>query len=222
VNIAIGSGHREKPVLDDETQNRAYGIRDFYPFTQLTQDQYDKLDQDKLIRDESGDPTCDPAQPPTAVLTGLFDVSTCNRPLIPPGSPGWKFDLQASGKWSGEKVLSESVTFQNIVYMPSYEAGPSADVCAPAVGVNRLYEVSAATGATKLYWDNPVLADTGTREDPTELRQGGIAPPVVFIFPEGDAGSKNPNPECLAGLAECGEGLKSKPIRTYWRQRGGQ
>jgi type IV pilus assembly protein PilY1 len=225
VNVAIGSGHREKPVLDDATHNRAYGIRDYYPFVQLTQQQYDDRESDGLVvRDTADDLSCDPANPPDPAkpLGVLMDVTTCNRAPIPPGSPGWKLDMTASGAWSGEKVLSESVTFQNIVYMPSYEPGAGSDVCAPAVGVNRLYEVSAATGATKLYWDNPALPDAGVREPPTELRQGGISPSVVFVFPEGEAGKRNPDPECLAGLAECGEGAKSRPVRTYWRQRGTQ
>ena len=225
VNIAIGSGHREKPVVDDQTHNRAYGIRDFNAFVSLSKEQYEAIEADGLVvRDTVNDVSCDPLSPPdlSKRLDVLMDVTSCNRAPIPAGSPGWKLDLKAAGAWAGEKVLSDAVTFQNIVYLTSYEPGPSVDVCAPPVGVNRLYEVSAATGATKLYWDNPTLPDQGVREPPTELRQGGIAPSVVFVFPQGEAGKRNPDPECLAGLAECGEGAKSRPVRTYWRERGAQ
>jgi hypothetical protein len=45
---------------------------------------------------------------------------------------------------------------------------------------------------------------------------------VVFIFPQGEEGQRNSPPKCLVGLAECGQGIQTRPVRTYWRQRGTQ
>jgi hypothetical protein len=44
----------------------------------------------------------------------------------------------------------------------------------------------------------------------------------MFICPPGEAGLRNGAPKCLAGLAECGQGIENRPVRTYWRQRGTQ
>jgi type IV pilus assembly protein PilY1 len=232
INIAIGSGHREKPASDATTRNRAYGLRDYRPFQRLTQEQYDDWDANRLITDEADDPYCDADYvdaPPVDALGQLLNVTGCTYAPIPNGSRGWKLDLKASsgfakdGAFSGEKVLAETVTFQNIVYVPSYEPGSSGDVCAPPTGTNRLYAVSAVNGADDRVWLGEVPAGEADPSDRiVDVKQGGIAPPVVFIFPQGEEGQRNSPPKCLVGLAECGQGIQTRPVRTYWRQRGTQ
>jgi type IV pilus assembly protein PilY1 len=232
INIAIGSGHREKPASDATTQNRAFGLRDYRPFQQLTQQQHDAWEADKLITDDADDPYCDADfvdAPPADALDQLLNVTGCTFAPIPKGSRGWKLDLKASsgfargGAFSGEKVLAETVTFQNVVYVPSYEPGSAGDACASPTGINRLYAVAAVNGADDRVWLGEVPvgeADPGDRV--VDVKQGGIAPPVMFIFPPGEAGLRNGAPKCLAGLAECGQGIETRPVRTYWRQRGTQ
>lgn len=232
INIAIGSGHREKPASDAITQNRAYGLRDYRPFQRLAQDLYDKWDAESLITDEANDPYCDADfvdAPPADALGQLLNVTGCTYAPIPRGSRGWKLDLKASsgfakdGAFTGEKVLAETVTFQNIVYVPSYEPGVAGDACAPPTGINRLYAVSAVNGADDRVWLGEVpIAEADPSDRVVDVKQGGIAPPVVFIFPQGEEGKRNAPPKCLVGLAECGQGIETQPVRTYWRQRGTQ
>jgi type IV pilus assembly protein PilY1 len=267
INIAIGSGHREMPVTDIsafEVHNRFYGLRDYRPFVRLTQAQYDDWESNNLIRDLSTDLSCGSVTGTTTTLSGLLNVSACAFPIIPPGSPGWKLDMKAGGSWSdGEKVLAESVTFQGIVYFPSFsptqpqplqlsercpagepdddndgvcnvnDACPSSNPtdivsrtgcileCSPGGGLNRLYRISAANAAPKLLWDDPTNTEIGVVDRFDTLAQGGIAPPAVFIFPQSEGADRtNPPPLCLVGLAECGEGIPGRPVRTFWRQRG--
>ncbi len=230
INIAIGSGHREKPATDDMTQNRAYGLRDYRPYQRLTQAQHDAWEADSLITDRADDPYCD-AQfvdaPPADALDRLLNVTNCTNAPIPKGSRGWKLDLKASsgfakdGAFSGEKVLAEAVTFQNVVYLPSYEPGVAGDACASPTGVNRLYAVAAVNGADDRVWLGEVPAgDADPADRVVDLKQGGITPPVLFIFPQAEDGARIGPPKCLVGLAECGHGIQNRPVRTYWRQHG--
>jgi len=232
INIAIGSGNRELPVRDTDVQNRFYGLRDYRPFAKLTQAQYTDWEANNLIRDRgTTDPACTGVTATDPTLTGLLDVTACAFAAIPGGSPGWKLDMKASGTWDGEKVLADSVTFQGIVFFPSFSPIPPepnpADpddlplACKPSAGLNRLYEISAVNAAPRLLWDDPTLTDVGVSDRYQTLEQGGIAPSAVFIFPTPEGTERpGPPPQCLVGLAECGEGIPNPPVRTFWRQRG--
>lgn len=232
INIAIGSGNRELPVRDTVINNRFYGLRDYRPFAKLTQAQYDDWEDNYMIRDNgASDPSCGSVVPTDPTLNGLLDVTACAFAAIPPGSPGWKLDMKASGTWDGEKVLADSVTFQGIVYFPSFSPIPPEPdpddpedlplVCKPSAGLNRFYEISAVNAAPRLLWADPTQTDVGTDDRFRTLEQGGIAPSAVFIFPTPEQGERpGPPPQCLVGLAECGEGVANPPVRTFWRQRG--
>lgn len=229
INIAIGSGHREKPLYD-AAHNRAYGLRDYRPFTRMTQDEYDAWEDEQLIRDTADDAVCNAQyleDPPAGSLGTLLDVTGCVYAPIPRGSRGWKLDINAGGSWSGEKVLAETITFQNIIYVPSYEPGSSGDACAPPIGVNRLYAISAINGADDRLWRGEIaLADASIDDRVLDVKQGGISPPVVIVFPgaEGENADRTPKapPEGLIGLGECCDSIGMNPVRTYWRQRGTQ
>jgi type IV pilus assembly protein PilY1 len=206
LNIAIGSGYRGHP-LNLATEDRFYSLRDHRPFARLTQAQYDSS---------------------TEADVNLIDVTTDITPTIPPGASGWRMDLRrASAGWTGEKSLSEARTVQNMIQFSTYEpkaaSAVATDSCRPDVGTNRLYTVSAYTGAPAFDRENPT--------DPTddrdgELAQGGIAPEVVWLFPSPDdpvncVGAEcRPPPQCLVGLENCGVGIDLDPVRTFWRQTG--
>ncbi len=212
LNLAIGSGYRGHP-LNLNTQDRFYSLRDYRPFVSLTQAQFDTS---TVI---------------TEADVTLVDVTTDIKPTIPVGAAGWRMDLRrVAAGWTGEKSLSEARTVQSIIQFSTYEPNSASTQqstsCAPGVGLNRLYTVSAYTGAPVLDRENPKDPPDSTDDRDTELSQGGIAPEVVWLFPSPDdpvncVGEEcRPPPRCLVGLENCGVGINLAPVRTFWRQTG--
>jgi type IV pilus assembly protein PilY1 len=210
LNIAIGSGWRGHP-LNVAIQDRFYAIRDYEPFNPLTQTLFDNFD---VITDGE-----------------LADITTNVNPLVPDGAPGWKLELRLPGGFTGEKVLAESRTFNNVIFFPTYlpDGTAGSDPCAPA-GTNRAYAVSVNDGrpVIDINRDN----QTTTEDRYSRLAQGGIAPEFTFLFPgraEGD-GEGEPGEQPLARLpVRCAVGVEivnglcasgNTMMRTYWRQSG--
>ena len=216
INVAIGSGHREMPISDQTVENRFYSLRDFNVFTPVANNQY------KATCTSSETSPCH--QIITDGDTRLVDVTTDLNPTIPSGGIGWKMDLQDDG----EKVLAESRTFQNKLYITTYspqERAYNPEYCVATVGLNRLYIVDAATGDPVNNFDTSTPGATTASDRSKELAQGSIAPEAIFVFPTPDVDPDNPNPPapppiCLVGLESCGQGLTNPPVRTYWQQRG--
>jgi type IV pilus assembly protein PilY1 len=208
LNVGIGSGYRGHP-LNVETEDRFYSLRDHLPFARLTQAQYDA------------------ATVITEADVNLIDITTDITPTIPPGATGWRLDLRTP---AGEKSLSEARTIQSLIQFTTYEPNLDADdpvdgACAPNKGINRLYTISAYTGAPA--YDREGATDPDSVDDrESELAQGGIAPEVVWLFPSPDnpqtcVGAEcRPDPVCLVGLENCGVGINLDPVRTFWRQTG--
>ena len=212
LNLALGSGYRGHP-LNLDTQDRFYSLRDHRPFARLTQAQYDSW---TVI---------------TEADVNLIDVTTDIAPTIPAGASGWRMDLRRPGAaFTGEKSLSEARTVQSMIQFSTYEPNSASSVqsssCTPAAGTNRLYTVSAYTGAPVLNRQNPLAPPSSTDDRDTELAQGGIAPEVVWLFPSPDnpatcvGAACRPPPQCLVGLENCGVGINLAPVRTFWRQTG--
>jgi type IV pilus assembly protein PilY1 len=209
LNLAIGSGYRGHP-LNLETQDRFYSLRDHRPFARLTQAQYDSS---TVI---------------TEADVNLIDVTIDIAPTIPPGASGWRMDLRrpAAG-WTGEKSLSEARTVQSMIQFSTYEPNSDSTVlstsCVPAVGINRLYTVSAYTGAP--VFDREGATDPDSVDDrDTELSQGGIAPEIVYLFPSPDANCVGaecrPDAIGVVGVEVVGRLPLQDPVRTFWRQTG--
>jgi len=212
INLAIGSGYRGHP-LNLQTQDRFYSLRDHRPFARLSQAQYNAS---TVI---------------TEADVNLIDVTDDIAPTIPPGASGWRMDLRRpSGGWTGEKSLAEARTVQSWIQFTTYEPNPASTgpstSCSPGVGTNRLYTVSAFTGAPVLDRESPTDPPDSTDDRDTELMQGGIAPEVVWLFPSPDedvpctGADCRPPPRCLVGLENCGVGINLNPVRTFWRQTG--
>jgi type IV pilus assembly protein PilY1 len=214
INVAIGSGPREKPVTDTTVVNRFYSLRDYNVFTPLTSAQYKS--------------SCVSETPPChQIITDAdpVDVTTDVNATIPASGPGWKLTLVRNG----EKALAESRTFQNKVYFTTFvptQVSTDPAACSTRFGINRLYIVDAATADPVENFDTTVAGATEASDRSKELAQRGtIAPEAIFVFPTPDADSNNPNPPavppiCLVGLETCGTGLLNPPVRTYWQQRG--
>jgi type IV pilus assembly protein PilY1 len=202
LSISLGSGYRAHP-LDSSVTDRFYSLRDKDVFNSLTRNQYDNYviatDTDMLE------------------VSGTFDVE------ITSSDRGWKFTLP-----SGEKILSDSQTFDDSIFFVSFEPDvASDDPCQAGLSVNRLYRVNVANG------DPVVLLDALDPDDPeavdaarvTELEQGGIAPKPSFLFPSPTdpdcTGSEcSPPPIGCVGVECFDPGFPNNPVRTLWTQDG--
>jgi type IV pilus assembly protein PilY1 len=212
LNIAIGSGYRGHP-LNLDTQDRFYSLRDHLPFARLTQAQYDA------------------ATVITEADPNLIDITTDISPTIPAAASGWRLDLRREGAgFTGEKSLSESRTIESMIQFTTYEPNnastPASNSCSPAPGTNRLYTISAYTGAPVFDRESPEDPPDSVDDRDSELAQSGIAPEVVWLFPSPEnpqtcVGAEcRPDPVCLVGLENCGVGVNLNPVRTFWRQTG--
>lgn len=203
-NVGLGSGYRGHP-LDLQTNDRYYAIRDYLPFTKLTQAQYNAR---VAVTDAD-----------------LTDVTDDVTPDLADDVVGWQLQLRERG----EKVLAESRTFNNAIFFPTYlPPTGTLSACEPPEGKNRVYVISAFDGAPQVEQDG-VATDTDGDGDPdltttdryTELDQSGIAPETVMLFPGGGSGT---DPViCLNGvevLEVCTE--FTSRVRTFWRETGAQ
>jgi type IV pilus assembly protein PilY1 len=182
-NIALGSGYRGHP-LNAEIRDRMYSVRDYTPFIKLTQAAYNSLN---VIED--GD---------------LIDVTDDATPTLADDAPGWKIELRFPNGWEGEKVLVESRTLDSKVFFTTYlpnSAGVASCSNAAGAGTNRAYVISAYDGAPVIEQDGDAT-DLTIEDRFTNLNQGGIAPEVVFLFPDNgppppqDCVQGDPRPEC--------------------------
>lgn len=227
MNIAIGSGYRGHP-LNAEVHDRFYAIRDYHPFTALTQTEFNALYSQTT--------------PKTDAESTLIDITTTVQPTIPDGSFGWKMTLDQHGGWSaGEKVLVPSRTFNNQIIFTTYTPNTSRSSSDPCTGVgsgtNRVYVVSVLDASPSIDYNNDGSLTVADRS--VDLSQGGIAPETAFLFPatetDGSSGSSSGGSSsggsssgsssgggqvvCLSGvevLSVCSSYNQRK--KTYWRE----
>ena len=203
MHVGIGSGYRAHP-LDTVTEDRFYALRDFYPFSKMTQAQYDSFT-----------PLTD---------ADIQDVTDNVAPNLAPNAAGWRLELRLDG-WIGEKVLSESRTFADTVYFTTFTPGANTNPCQPGAGLNKLYAVNVVDGSPVNNMDG-VGQDTDLTVDDRvrSLAQGGIAPEIVFLFPDPKSCTSG---DCDAvygfvGLEGIGDLSLPPYVRTYWEQAGSE
>jgi type IV pilus assembly protein PilY1 len=210
MNIAIGSGYRGHP-LSKTINDRVYSIRDTQTFANLTQAQFDALY------------TTSPAAP--IAESNLENVTTSANATIPSDKKGWLLKLA-----TGEKVLSEVSTFDNDLFFVTYTPGDNTAVQTNACmtnttgsGTNLSYAVNVvnASPISNLH-TSPTDPDTLTTEDrSTDLKQGGIASGVTFLFPADDANTNSSHGRvvCLSGVEILGVCTNfNSRLKTYWRE----
>ena len=214
INIAIGSGDRERPVSDKTTTNRFFSFRDYNIFPPIATNKY--------LSDCSTE-TVPCHQTITADDSRLVDVTSTLTPTFASDTSGWYITLTETG----EKSLAESRTFNNAVYFTTYtpREKDGGAVCGLSVGVSKLYVVNAVNANPMYNYDTSVDGATSLADRTKELAQGAIAPEVVFVFPTPDQDKPGVTPPavppiCLVGLESCGAGVSNPPVRTYWRQHG--
>ncbi|MBM4195897.1 MAG: hypothetical protein FJ197_02180 [Gammaproteobacteria bacterium] len=215
--INIGSGHREDP-LDTGTDDEFYSLRDYDVFRQLSSDDYDE----PITRSD---------------LTDITDVP--DEPLAY-GSKGWRLRMEMG---PGEKVVSESRTFNNTLFFSSLTPGGNGDACVAAGGLNRLYVVKVGDGAPIANLDGSADPEDLSKEDRIrQLNQGGLVPDPAFFFsaPDDGGGGGGGETTCLTAEGceddegddsgteitlclgvECFDpGIANPPLRTRWNQAG--
>jgi type IV pilus assembly protein PilY1 len=190
LHVGIGSGYRAHPN-ETANQNAFYALRDYKTFAAMTQAEYDALTP--------------------IVPANLVDVTTNVTASVPQGSPGWRLDLTAGGGWNGEKVLAETRTFNNRVFVSTFRPGTSGVSCEPQLGTNRQYVMSLFTGAPVLNRDGSVVTDPPTPDDRWIEWEGAPPPETIFVFTDDGINS------CVG--TNCGiENFPPNPIRTFWSQ----
>ena len=209
MHIGIGSGHRARPnsLL---THDRFHALRDHAAFEPLTQATY-------------------AAMTPIAGAD-LVDITGNLNREIPSGSPGWRLDL-GEGSRRGEKVLSESRTFNNQIFLTTYIPGTApeenTDPCVPPPGTNRLYVLNLFNGDPVRNLDGFGAETELTATDRFMELPGSLPGEAVFVFPPADdpdcvGASCAPPPLVCAGLTCLPSGFNNDPVRTYWSQEGVQ
>ncbi|MGI9270290.1 MAG: pilus assembly protein [Woeseiaceae bacterium] len=204
--ISIGSGYRAHP-LNNSANDRIYSLRDGNIFNSLTQAQYNSY---PVIKDDD-----------------LVEVAGSYGATISATSPGWKLTLPPT-----EKVLAESRTFNDSLYVVTFEPQTvSSNPCQAGLSVNRVYRLSIDNGDPVFAYGEPVPQSPEDIDAArvTTLEQGGIAPVPVFMFPshwDEDngycTGSECPRPPPVACVGvECFDpDFKNFPVRTLWTQDG--
>ena len=124
-----------------------------------------------------------------------------------------------------EKILTDSVTFNDQIYFVSFSPGSSAaDDCAASQGENFLYRVNAVDGSTvELNADTTDAASQSTAT-PKQLQYGGIAPSPKILFPGPDADCESracvTRPVACIGMECFTPDFDAYPVRTLWTQAG--
>jgi len=202
-SVSFGSGYRAKPK-DEVIQDNFYVL--------FLEDVF------SAPKDENGDLAY------TKIThSDLFDASdedaVANRYDNAPNGYYINFDDD------GEKVISDSLTFNGTVYFSSYLPNWSDDACGVDIGGSRLYALNVLTGEGTF--------PNGARS--SDLEHSGIAPNPVVIFLSDDDDTDNQDDDgedegedhdeddsggdwALCVGTECFLSSEKNPIRkTYWR-----
>jgi type IV pilus assembly protein PilY1 len=199
IAISIGSGYRAHP-FDLNATDRFFSFRDPDVFSKLTQAEYDTYT--------------------VATDADLIDVQGKKQVTITSSDRGWKFTLP-----SNQKVLSDSITFDNSVFFVAFSPDSNAAAtCSAGKGTNYLYRMNVVNGdpvVNNLDTLDPNDADSERQET---LQQGGIAPTPTVLFPSPDptcTGNGCGEPPILCVGVECRDNLPpNNPVRTLWSRDG--
>ena len=199
VAISVGSGYRAHP-FDLSATDRFFSVRDPDVFNQLDQADYDSY---TVITDAD-----------------LIEVSGQTQTVITASDKGWKFTLPPN-----EKVLSDSLTFDNEIFFVAFTPDTNAaQTCSAGKGTNFLYRMSVINGDPIVPDISAVLPGMEDDERKTTLQQGGIAPSPTILFPsppENCTGDDcNVPPLGCVGVECFDPGFRNVPRHTLWTQDG--
>lgn len=196
LSINIGSGYRGHP-LDSTTSEAFFSIRDPRFFGVMNRLDY----------------------PTSPISIGqLVDVTDDAEANVPASAAGWMLRLVQG---DGEKILGESLTFDNVTFFTSFTPGETASACTGGAGVNRLYAVSVINGHPRTNFDSPV-GEPLTIADRSRTLTSGIPVTDVSLYRSSNGVLVCAGTECLTAAEQAGLNLRRAAIkRTYWFQREG-
>lgn len=201
VSVSIGSGYRAHP-LDTGVVEHMYSIRDKGVLSKVIEKDIRLTDlMEQTFADSDGDGTYDTTET-------LGDVTADKH--------GWYYDFPTEG----EKVMADSLTFNNALLFTTYTPPPPVNntgSCVPAAGSSRIYALSVTDGTP--YVDINYDGTIDENDIFIDLPGAGIAPePQVIITEEGDGIRGN---LCVGRTCDLDELLPSPPKRMVpikWRQ----
>lgn len=203
LGLIIGSGYQAHP-LDTDIDDRIYMMKieavssaplDPADAKQLTV-LYDTIDESDLY-----DATANLIQDGDSTeRTGAAQALGASQ--------GWYITLENAG----EKVLSNSTTVNNQVFITTYEPKASANPCVPSTGTSRLYHLSVLDGRSVQNYIGADLASGGelAKEDRTvELNTAGLpANPQRMRVDDADV-------VCIGTECRTIDSIKGV-VETYW------
>lgn len=181
--IAIGSGFRAGP-LSTSVKDKIFVINDFNT-TSVPTSGYSK----KSVTD----------------LANYKNFSSASYSQI---RNGFYYELTRSG----EKVLSTTLTVNNVIYIPTFRPSDSTVNigCEPDTGQASLIKIEPLSSPQT----------TERKVTTTDLNQGGIVPKPILVFPPADPTTKKPSEPVIA------IGTEITPVsgdfnafqQTYWKE----
>lgn len=181
--IAIGSGFRAGP-LSTSVKDKIFVINDF---------------------DTASVPASGYSKKSVTDLANYKNFSSASYSQI---RNGFYYELTRSG----EKVLSTTLTVNNVIYIPTFRPSDST--------VNIGCEPD--TGQASLIKIEPLISPQTTERKvtTTDLNQGGIVPKPILVFPPADPTTKKPSEPVIA------IGTEITPVsgnfnafqQTYWKE----
>ncbi len=183
LSIAIGTGHRAKPISNTQVADRFYIIKDRSPFKPPAK--YSTVTEaDENENGSSLKPTDivdkNKVYNATALMTGGTAAMTPELKRLMVEGGGFYVTFSTTG----EKVLSRALTFSGAVMFTTFSpSGTSASACGPDVGQSRLYVIDQK-------WGIPVLdlnddGEVNNDDASVSLAHAGIAPRPVVIYRNG-------------------------------------
>ena len=211
LTIALGSGFREKP-LSTNIADRFYVLRD--PDTTAQPTTVTLSDTDAIAESDLFDVT------DNVIGEGSeSEQATAQASLA--ASDGFYLDMGSGG----EKVITDAQTFDNQVMFSSYEPDASSSRCQATPGVSRFYLMSILDGTpsnqtTTSGFGEACTSGTCDSDDRSiDLKQSGLPPNPVVLFPEPEAGGA-PQEAVVCVGAECfSPGFEIETQKAYWTRR---
>lgn len=170
IALSVGSGSRDNP-LNRTSQNAVFMVKDHNVY----QGAPDDTSTWPVQSDDLYDATDNYAGSQDVAVAAVANSDIKD-------AEGWKIDLEP-----GEKVLSETVVFQNKLLFTTFlpiDPTATADVCSVAKSSGRFYSVDVRNATPT----NPL---TGSGDDPLttddrfkEITTHGIPGPATIVFPE--------------------------------------
>lgn len=169
LGLVIGSGYQAHP-LNTTVEDRIYMMK-IEAVSSAPIDPEDESETTVLYQTLTEDNLYDATE--NVIQEGSETVTPSEAATTLAGKRGWFIRLTNAG----EKVLSESTTVNNEIFITTYEPKASDNPCFPPTGTSRMYHLSAFNGTAVRNYDG-LGSDTELTKDDryVELSTAGLPP----------------------------------------------